>query len=333
MANELTREEHSEDWVYKGSPFLNIGPQVQKEYYEKPIDPNYNGPHPSHQIQIHPYLLSKKSPFKVKDGSIWYKDVIFITNEGYQIIIRDYISKHQVIVEFLHSGVRVTARMKDIKCGCVKYPYHPNRYGFFLGEGLYKMDGPMKKYVNLWGAMQERTQDPVLQQRTRNWQYVGVKIDYEWYNYQNFVNWIDEYFKSLNPNLYNDYQIDKDILQWGIEPKVYGPKTCCLVPSLINITLSAKSTNDNGLPIGVYKKETKNGISYFSSINKYGENNHINKCNSAEEAFQAYKKAKESYIRELADYYYSINALHKEIRDRLYMISIQPDGSEKLYIN
>ena len=80
------------------------------------------------------------------------------------------------------------------------------------------------------------------------------------------------------------------------------------------------------LPAGV----NHNGNNYSAGFTKYGKEVYIGTYKTSEEAFLAYKEAKESYIRELADYYYSINAIHKEIRDILYRIDIQPDSSEKL---
>lgn len=312
-----------EPWTYKGSPFLNIGPQVQKEYYEKPIDPNYNGPHPSTQQQLHPYILSDKAPFKVKDSSIWYKDVIFITNEGYQIRIVEYRNKHEVLIEFLCSGWQTITNMNVIKHGSIKYPYHPNRYGFFFGDGPYTKRQHSKIYA-AWSDIQMRTQDTEIQKKSKNWQYIGIKVDYRWYNYQNFAAWMDNYLRSLNPDLYKDYQIDKDILQWGTELKIYGPDICCIVPSQINTALSMQQCGE--LPLGV----NNNGSHYSAGLAKYGKDVYIGTYKTPEEAFLAYKEAKESYIRELADYYYSINAIHKEIRDILYRIDIQPDSREKL---
>lgn len=318
-------EEKPEDWTYKGSPFLNIGPHVQAEYHKKPIDPNYNGKHPSTQFQIHP--LINHDPFnKVKNCKLHYEnryDCPFVTNEGYFVVIKEYRDKYHVLVEFLCSGWQTVVPMNIIKTGAIKYPYHPNRFGFYFGEGSYTKRQHAKIYA-AWSDMSIRTQDPEVQKKSKNWQYIGVKIDYRWYNYQNFAAWMDNYLQSLNPELYNDYQIDKDILQWGIEPKIYGPDTCCLVPSIINGALAMQ--NCGALPLGV----NNNGFHYSSGMTKFGKEVYLGTYKTPEEAFLVYKEAKESYIRELADYYYSINAIHKEIRDILYRIDIQPDGSEKL---
>lgn len=316
-------EEKPEDWTYKGSPFLNIGPHVQKEYYEKPIDPNYTGKQPSKLNQIHPYILTDKAPFKIKYASLWYKNVIFITNEGYKIRIVEYKNKYNVLVEFLCSGWQTITSMNNIRRGVVKYPYHPIRYGFFFGEGPYTKRHHIKLY-STWTNIIDRTNNPISQLKSKNWQYVNVSINSYWYNYQNFAAWMDNYLQSLNPDLYNDYQIDKDILQWGIEPKIYGPDTCCLIPSLLNTTLAIQECGE--LPSGV----NWNGNNYSAGLTKYGKEVYLGTYKTPEEAFLVYKEAKEKYIRELADYYYSINAIRKEIRDILYMIDIQPDGSEKL---
>jgi len=314
-----------EEAEYKGSPFLNIGPHVQKDHHDKPIDPEYDGPHPSTQYQIHP-LINRDPNNKIKNCKAHYEnkyDCPFITNEGYQIVIKEYIDKYHVVVEFLCSGWQTITNIVAVKTGAIKYPYHPNRYGFYFGEGPYtKRQHP--KFYNIWSDMQERTQDPIMQQRSKNLQYVGVQVHYEWYNYQNFALWVDNYLQSLNPELYNDYQIEKDILQWGIEPKIYGPYTCCMIPSAINYALIMQK--NGALPLGVNRNNNN-----FSAVAQCGNKNiYLGTYSNPQEAFMAYKAAKEKYIRELADYYYSINAIHKEIKDILYRIDIQPDSSEKL---
>lgn len=187
-----------EEKEYKGSPFLNIGPHIQKDHYDKPIDPEYDGPHPSHQTQINPLINNGK----VKNAKEHYEnryDCPFITNEGYQIVIKNYIDKYHVVVEFLCSGWQTMARLDDIKKGCVKYPYHPNKNMGYFGEGIYTKNSHRKMY-NTWIKMLERVQG--YGNNIRNKSYINVSVCYEWYNYQTFAFWMDNYLKNLNPNLF-----------------------------------------------------------------------------------------------------------------------------------
>ena len=90
--------------------------------------------------------------------------------------------------------------------------------------------------------------------------------------------------------------LDKDILVKG--NKVYSPETCCFVPNEINILFTKGNSCRGALPIGVRKR--KNG-KYLTQITKNSKNIHIGIFNTPEEAFQAYKVAKEDYIKKMAD--------------------------------
>lgn len=53
------------------------------------------------------------------------------------------------------------------------------------------------------------------------------------------------------------------------------------------------------LPIGVSRSYTKD--SYVACLNRYGNNVHLGTFNTVEEAFQAYKQAKEHHVKEVAN--------------------------------
>lgn len=155
----------------------------------------------------------------------------------------------------------------------------------------------------------------------RNKAYKNITICEEWYNYQMFAYWYDNYISQLNPNI--EYQIDKDILQMDIKNKIYSPNTCCLVPKQINEALSnghVERVKEIGLPVGVHSSGNK----YIVNISVYGESIFLGMFDTIDDAFNAYKYTKEKYIKELANYYFSINALHKDIYDILCNINIKP---------
>ena len=93
-------------------------------------------------------------------------------------------------------------------------------------------------------------------------------------------------------------ELDKDILNKG--NKVYSPDTCVYVPQSIN-SLFTKSDKVRGeYPIGVYKQKDK----YVAQLNKgNGKQIYLGSYSTPEEAFQAYKQAKEEYIKEVANEY------------------------------
>lgn len=315
-------EEKSEDWTYKGSPFLNIGPHVQKEYYEKPIDPNYPAKHKCEQYQIHPLIHHGT---KVENAKEYYENKYeypFITNQGYRIVIKEYVDRNHVLVEFLNSGYQTWTTINAVKNGCVYYPFHPNRFGSYIGDGEYNKSN--RNFYSIWESMFNRC---LIGSSKFHDSYLNkVTIDFDWYNFQNFAKWMDSYLSKINPKYHEELQLDKDILQWGVENKIYGPNTCCLIPRKINRILAAPRISKKYLH-GVHKNLYHYSVTLITD-HKY---NCLGTYKTQEEAFQVYKQAKEQYLKELADYYYSENAILKEIRDLLYKISIQSDGSQKMY--
>jgi hypothetical protein len=90
------------------------------------------------------------------------------------------------------------------------------------------------------------------------------------------------------------WHLDKDILVKG--SKVYSPETCCFVPPDINY-MFVRNSGDRKYPIGVTYKEN----AFRATLNKRDKSHHIGRFKTPEEAFQAYKTAKEKYIKEIAD--------------------------------
>lgn len=79
----------------------------------------------------------------------------------------------------------------------------------------------------------------------------------------------------------------------------YNENVCVFVPHDINTLLSQSSHSREELPIGVSRSYTKG--SYVACLNRYGNTVHLGTFNTVEEAFYAYKTAKEDYIKEVAN--------------------------------
>ena len=91
------------------------------------------------------------------------------------------------------------------------------------------------------------------------------------------------------------WQLDKDILVKG--NKVYSEHSCVFVPQEIN-TLFVKCNKSRGkYPIGVTYSR---GV-FIAQITKGGKRNSLGYFETVEEAFQAYREAKEDYIKVVAD--------------------------------
>ena len=121
----------------------------------------------------------------------------------------------------------------------------------------------------------------------------------EWKDYNNFLEWYDKNYYSLD-----DEKMDllKDIFDRN--NKLFSPDTCVFVPYRITRLLKGKPSKTD-LPVGVGKK--KNSDMYYStcSVIKHGKKTTFRHSgfNSPDEAFMQYLKDRKQYIRDVADAY------------------------------
>ena len=161
-----------------------------------------------------------------------------------------------------------------------------------------------------WRGVLERTIG--IDYKSRFKTYKECNVCDEWLVFSVFKNWFDDptngYIKG--------YHLDKDILIKG--NKVYSPDTCCFVPSEINLVFSNKSKKSN-TPKGVSKNYNK----YEANIYKNGESVYIGLFDTLDKAFNAYKLAKEQYIKELAEKYFQEGKITKKVYDALMRYEVE----------
>ena len=210
--------------------------------------------------------------------------------------IVEYYGTHNIIVEFYEPFCLVKCRMINLKRGNVKNPLTPTFYGKgYIGLGEFSSKN--KRHLEIWTSVLERCYSEICWES--NPTYKDVEVCDEWLNFQNFAAWCyNQKFFEAKDSKGKPYQLDKDILVKG--SKVYSPETCCFIPQDIN-TILLNSTKTRGrLPLGVsYDTRVKK---YCAKCNIGGRNTkYLGSYNDPVEAFLAYKKAKESYIKEVAN--------------------------------
>lgn len=136
--------------------------------------------------------------------------------------------------------------------------------------------------------------------------YNDCTICDEWLNLSNFRDW----FENPENGYLDGLQIDKDILVKG--NKVYSPDTCCFVPREINAAISFKHKGKCPI-IGVKVHLDK----FETSISRYGNRVYLGIFDTVEEAFYAYKAAKEQYIKELAEKYFHMGKITERVYNAL----------------
>ena len=213
----------------------------------------------------------------------------FITYEGYEIEIVQYFNAKNCTIKFNDNTIRYNIQYDKIKKGKVKNFNHKSilKIGY-IGNGVYNSKNNYNIYKT-WKRMFDRCHNLKIQ--SKNITYIGCYVDECWYNFQNFAKWYEENWK-----IYMEiWALDKDILVKG--NKVYSPETCCLVPREINNLFPKANSIRGHYPIGVSKN--KNKFRVFCCLNNKQVN--IGTFKTPELAFQAYKTAKEAYIKEVAD--------------------------------
>ena len=199
-----------------------------------------------------------------------------------------------VIVRFDSGYVTKTQRSSILK-GTVKDKLFRSVCGVgYLGDGEYSRVDHKIAYQT-WVDMLKRAYT----EKKGRCNYFGVTVCEEWHNFQSFAKWChSQDFFNIKDKNGKRYDLDKDILVKG--NKIYSPETCCFVPSEINCLFIRNKRFRGKYPIGV----TKIGKYFTARLSKgFGNRVLLGTFKTELEAFSAYKKAKEVYMKELAEKY------------------------------
>lgn len=228
-----------------------------------------------------------------------------INNDGLKMMIVFSQGSRNISVEFENGYIAKNRTYNDFKKGEIKNKLYPSIYNVgYEGVGIYSS----KKYPIIytkWTDTLKRCYSISTQERQPT--YKNCSVDERWHNFQNFAKWFEHNYKE-------GYELDKDILIKG--NKVYSPETCCFVPHEINSLFLKYDSTRGCCPIGV----TKVGNKFKARLKRLD----LGTFDTELEAFQAYKIAKELWIKEVADkwqpyiepkVYYAMYAYEVEITD------------------
>lgn len=165
----------------------------------------------------------------------------------------------------------------------------------YLGVGKYNCcsEGVITKEYRTWEGMLKRCYSPKCHKTRPNYQTCTVSS--EFLNFQHFAEWCNQQIGFGN----DGWHLDKDILcKAGSR---YSAETCIFVPQAINsLVLGCRSDSGNH-PVGVsYRRLTGK---YCAKLSKHGQQCFLGYYNTPELAFLAYKEAKESYVKDVAEQY------------------------------
>jgi len=232
--------------------------------------------------------------------------------------IVEYIDARNIIVKFDGSGFLKKTNSSSFKKGSVKSPYCKSvSHMGYIGEGKYvpKVNGKATKQYVSWQSMLERCYSPTFQKKRPT--YIGCTVCEEWLNFQTFGKWYDENYYEVESNSQRGMNLDKDILNKN--NRIYCPEFCLFAPDRINLLFIKVDKSRGDLPVGV-KREGKKYIAYCS---RGHEGEQSGKFPTIEEAFNAYKNFKETYIKQVADEYKNI--IPERLYDALYKYEVSID--------
>ena len=217
-----------------------------------------------------------------------YENTIFKTNMCGDCVVIQYRGANDITVRFEDTGFETTVAMYSLQKGEVKDRLKPSFYGVgVVGEAFVKND----TMYNTWMCMLNRCYGAAHVKENSAYKDCSVSDNFKYYPY--FKDWCSKQigFDSLDDKG-KPFALDKDILVKG--NRVYSEDTCCFVPPEIN-TLLTRYTKNSDTCKGVYYNKR---LSKFSAhlLGKY-----IGLFTTELEAFQVYKQAKQTYIKDVAN--------------------------------
>ena len=208
--------------------------------------------------------------------------------------ILKYNDSKDVEIQFLKTRYEMAVQLVSIKIGNVKDPYSPSVYGVGILGTKYPtaINGVQTKEYNLWQHMLKRCYSDKYQKKYPT--YKGCEVSDKLKSYEYFYEWCHKQIGFGNQG----WHLDKDLLVKG--NKVYSEDSCVFIPAEVN-TLLVKSTASRGKHlIGVCWCNTNKAFVAQVRKNK-GKQEHLGYFKTELEAFNAYKVAKESFVKEQAN--------------------------------
>lgn len=214
---------------------------------------------------------------------------------GTPMKIIEYIDANHIQVEFQDEHKHITfTKYEHFVKGTVGNPHDKTVAGVgIVGVGKHivsKNSKSITKY-NHWFHMIKRCNSDKYKYRY----YKECSVCDEWTYYQNYGDWFEDNYYEIDGH---KMHMDKDILVKG--NKIYSPDTCVFVPAFLNSMFTKNNIGRGDLPIGVERA----GNRYIASCSKSDNKSHyLGAFDNPEEAFYAYKDAKETHIKNTAEQY------------------------------
>ena len=160
-------------------------------------------------------------------------------------------------------------------------------YGVGINDGEYptKVGDKRLREYSIWREALARCYNPRVQKKTPT--YIGCTFSENFKSYSYFYGWCQNQIGFGKKG----FELDKDLLLKG--NRVYSEDTCLFLPQELNKLLTTRKTAKGSLPVGVSTAKNRFRVRCCRKPAPF----FVGIFNTPEEAFQAYKQAKETYIK------------------------------------
>ena len=205
-----------------------------------------------------------------------------------------YNGATDVEIQFLKTGFEMVSQLTAIRNGNVKDRYLPSVCGVGILGAKYpsEINGIRTREYGLWKRMLERCYSDKYQKKYPTYEDCEVSDNFKSYEY--FYEWCNNQVGFSNQG----WHLDKDLLMKS--NKIYSESACVFIPQEINKVLVKHEASRGKHLIGVCWCKTHKAFKAQVNRNKGGLG-HLGYFKTEIEAFKAYKQAKESLIKELAE--------------------------------
>ena len=225
-------------------------------------------------------------------------DTVYQSKNSGCFTITSYFDSYNIGIKFINTGYEMVAHLGHIKNGEVKDPYSPSVYGVGVTGTKYPptISGVHTKEYELWYSMLRRCYSEGFRKKQPT--YEGCKVSDNFKSYEYFYEWCNKQIGFDN----DGFDLDKDLLIKG--NKVYSETTCVFLPQEVNALLTKRVASRGKHLIGVYWHSK--GKAFVAQIRRNkGKPEYLGLFNTELEAFNAYKQAKELFLKEQANKYKS----------------------------
>ena len=240
----------------------------------------------------------------------YLKGFKFFSNEGYEFEVIGVLKDSKRLIKTTKEPFyEVIVCTSNIKKGTIRNPFRQNVFDRgFIGVGKYDSTNSKindKDFYDTWSKMFDRCY------RGKDLNYTNVEVCEDWYNFQNFMEYVMKTFPSHIKN--ENFVLEKDILQYDLKNKIYSPNTTLWIPKRINSYIQNKRSGTNNEIKGVQKRSENSWRVTSVLFENPSKNYNIGSYKTKEEAQQAYINFKLEQDIKARDYLCSLNYLPEEI--------------------